>query len=152
MIQKLRTIKLKHLINNLRDVRLMGMLGFGVIALLVAWSGAAVIQQNYTLQQQVAQLEQEIAIQEIENNNLRMRNEYFETDQYLELQARRQFGLAAPGETMLLVPDEVALRYTTPLPDALEVETAPVSDDRSPLRQNFDAWIDFFFRGLRQDD
>lgn len=144
-------IRLKHIIDVLRDVRVIGLIAFGVIAILVTWSGINVLQQNFVLQQQITQLEQEIAIQELENANLELRNEYYNTDQYLELQARRQFGLAAPGEKVLLVPEQVALENSVPLPEERSA-AAPIADDQSIYQQNFEAWLDFFFRGIRQHD
>ncbi len=151
MLHKLKSIRLKHVIDSLRDVRVIGLIAFGVIAVLVTWSGVNVLQQNFELQQSIAQLEQEIAIQGLENANLELRNEYYNTDQYLELQARRQFGLAAPGETVLLVPEQVALENSVPLPEERSA-AVPTTGEQPVYQQNFQAWLDFFFRGIRQDD
>ncbi len=151
MLHKLKSIRLKHVIDSLRDVRVIGLIAFGVIAVLVTWSGVNVLQQNFELQQSIAQLEQEIAIQGLENANLELRNEYYNTDQYLELQARRQFGLAAPGETVLLVPEQVALENSVPLPEERSAGV-PTTGEQPVYQKNFQAWLDFFFRGIRQDD
>lgn len=144
MQEALRTI-LKHpYVQQFRDIRAVGLLVFGVIALLVSWSGVKVIQTNYDLQKQISVLEQEIAVQELENNNLALRNQYLTTDQYLELAARRQFGKGAPGETLILVPKEVALAHT------VELQREDVADDTSGARQrpvyqkNLEAWMNFF--------
>jgi cell division protein FtsB len=148
MLEKLRTIKIKPIIDALRDTRVIGAIGFGVVALLVSWSSVGVIQQNFTLQQQIAQLENEITIQQLENTNLELRNEYYNTDQYLELQARRQFGLAAPGETVLTVPERVALENSVPIEDEVR-EPQQTQSDKPGYQQNIEAWGDFFFRGFR---
>lgn len=142
--------QLKNTFDLLKDVRVIGLMAFGAIAVLVTWSGVGVLQQNFVLQQQIAQLEQEISIQELENRNLELRNEYYNTDQYLELQARRQFGLAAPGETVLLVPERVALENSAPpLERAAQATT---EQERSFYQENIDAWFDFLFRGFRSVD
>jgi len=148
MLEKLRTIKIKPIIDALRDTRVIGAIGFGVVALLVSWSSVGVIQQNFTLQQQIAQLENEITIQQLENTNLELRNEYYNTDQYLELQARRQFGLAAPGETVLTVPERVALENSVPIEDEVR-EPQQTQSDKPGYQQNIEVWGDFFFRGFR---
>lgn len=132
-------------IKQMRDVRVLGVHIFVVIALLVTWSGVGVIQANYQLQKQLSRLQQENEIHELENATLKLRNEYYNTDQYLELAARKQFGLAAPGETVLLVPKGVALKYTVEPPPKPEVETEPPVD-KSTFRRNFEAWMEFFFR------
>lgn len=151
MFKKIKRIRVKAIIAGLKDVRVIGLLAFGAIAILVTWSGINDIQQNYKLQQQIVQLEQEITIQQLENENLAFKNEYYETDQYLELQARRQFGLAAPGETVLTVPDRVALEHSVPLPE--ETTAATIAEPEKPQYvQNLQAWADFLFRGIRQNE
>lgn len=150
MLQKIRRIKIASIIASLRDVRVIGVIGFGVIALLVTWNSIGVIQQNFTLQQDIAELENEITIQELENANLALRNEYYTTDQYLELQARRQFGLAAPGETVVTVPERVALEHSIPVPEEEPAEQSTDSD-KPWYQQNLEAWGDFLFRGFRSE-
>lgn len=129
---------------QLRDIRVLGLNLFIVIALLVTWNSVGVIQANYELQQDLSRLEQENEIRKLENETLRLKNEYYLTDQYLELAARKQFSKAAPGETLVLVPDEVAMRYSYDVPQESEdVVTAP---DKPRYQQNFEAWLEFFFR------
>ncbi len=150
MLQKIRRIKIASIIATLRDVRVIGVIGFGVIALLVTWNSIGVIQQNFELQQDIAELEGEITIQELENANLALRNEYYTTDQYLELQARRQFGLAAPGETVVTVPERVALKHSVPIPEEEPAEQT-ANPDKPQYQQNLEAWGDFLFRGFRSE-
>src|SRR5689334_142010 len=85
-------------VGQFRDVRALGLLIFLGIALMISWSGAKVIQRNYELQKQISQLKQENAVRKLENNNLQLQNQYFNTNQYLELKARQDFGLGQPGE------------------------------------------------------
>lgn len=72
-------------------------------------------------------------------------NQYFNTDQYLELQARRQFGKAAPGETLILVPKHVALKHTVDLPDASPAKHASTVVNKPLYQRNFEAWMSFLF-------
>ncbi|MDZ7744575.1 MAG: septum formation initiator family protein [Candidatus Saccharibacteria bacterium] len=138
--------KILPIIKQLRDVRVVGLLVFALVALLVTWSSVGVIQNNYELQQRIARLQQENDLRQLENENLRLRNQYYETDHYLELQARRQFNRAAPGETLLLVPEETALEYAPNLPNQ-DTEEMPLSTPAKPVYQeNFEAWMEFFFR------
>jgi len=127
---------------SLRDVRNVGLLVFTVIVLLISWSGVKSIQTNYGLEKQVIQLQQEDKVQSLENADQALRNQYYNTNQYLEITARENFGLGAPGETELLVPQDVALAHTVPEPsngDALsKVPKQPF------WRHNITAWINFF--------
>lgn len=145
MFEKIKNFHRNPYLRQIRDVRVAGLVVFGVLALLVSWSGVNVIQTNYDLQKQISKLEQQKQVQELENNNLRLRNEYYNTDQYLELAARRQFGKAAPGEKLLLVPKSVALAHTTDLPAPEKQATQKPQPHKPTYQKNFEAWLDFFF-------
>jgi len=127
---------------SLRDIRNVGLLVFTVIVLLISWSGVKSIQTNYGLQQQISQLQQQNQVQSLEDKNLALQNQYLGTSQYLEVSARQNLGLAASGETELLVPNSVALAHTVKQPGgAATVSEVP----KQPFWQhNFQAWIDFF--------
>src|SRR5688500_1618074 len=105
-----------------RDVRAVGLVLFLVIVLLVSWSGVKVIDTNYRLQKDISRLEQQNQVKKLTNTNLKLQNEYYQTNQYLEIAARQDFGLAAPGETVLNVPEQVALAHTVRLPDTEQEE------------------------------
>lgn len=128
---------------SLRDVRNVGMLVFVALAILVSYSGARAVQTNYTLQKQVYQLNQSNDVQELTNANLALTNDYYKTSQYLEVAARQNLGLAAPGETVLLVPKSVALAHTVAMPDDDKAKT-PVEKQLPFWRENFETWMDFF--------
>jgi cell division protein FtsB len=128
----------------LKDLRVVGLLVFLVIALMVSWSSVKAIETNYGLQKQIAALRQENAVKQLANENLKLENEYYESSQHLELAARRDFGLAAPGETVLNVPRSVALSFTVDLPKAEEPESKPQTEEPA-YQRNFQAWLDFLF-------
>ena len=127
----------------LRDPRVLGLFLFLVIVLLISWSGVKTIQSNYTLQKQISELTQENQVQQLQNSNMALQNEYFNTNQYLELSARQNFGLGAPGETELLVPKAVALAQLAHLPGQSTV-AASANTHQPQFEKNFNAWIDFF--------
>ncbi len=68
------------------------------LVLLISWSGIKAIQTNYGLQKQISGLKQQNAVIRLQNENLALKNQYYNSDQYLELSARQNFGLAVPGE------------------------------------------------------
>ncbi len=133
----------KEYILSLRDVRNVGSLVFLVLILLISWSGIKAIQTNYKLQQEVTHLQQEDQVSKLRNSNQQLENAYYDTPQYLEVTARQNFGLIAPGETELLVPKAVALAHTKPLPKDSSVN--PVAKHKPVWQQNFEDWMDFFF-------
>src|SRR5262249_48033977 len=96
---------------------------------------------NYTLQKQIATLERQNTLKQLENSNLALQNNYYQSDQYLELSARQNLGLAAPGEKEIIVPENVALNYIVPEPQAPAAKSSP---ETPVYPRNFQAWVDFF--------
>ena len=126
---------------QLRDIRFAGQVLFVVIVLLISWSGVKAIQMNYNLQKQIATAKQENDVQQLQNNNLSLENEYYNSNQYLELQARQNFGLANPGEQELLVPQSVALAYAP----KVNIQTREASMVSVPaLQRHINDWSNFF--------
>lgn len=136
--------KIEEYADQLHDVRVIGMLSFVVIVLLVSWSGARAIDTNYALQKQISRLEQQNRVAELANNNIKLENQYFKTDQYLELAARQTFGLAKSGEKELIVPASIALQHTVELPNSEQVQTASTQAKQPTYQRNFQAWMNFF--------
>jgi len=135
-----------------RDVRAAGLLLFLVIVLLISWSGVKVIDTNYALQKQISRLEQQNQVQQLANTNTKLQNSYYESNQYLELSARQNFGLAAPGETMLIVPQNVALAHTVQLPNPEQDQVRQTQAKQPAYQRNFQAWMNFLFhRAATQD-
>ncbi len=134
--------QLLHYALSLRDPSKAGQLAFVIIVLLISWSGVKTIQTNYALQQQIAALQQQNSLKQLQDNNQKLSNEYYNSDQYLELAARENFGLAAPGEKELIVPRSVALANTSNIPVTTASNAAIV---KVPAYQNnFQAWVNFF--------
>jgi len=137
--------KLAEQIKRFTDIRVVGLIVFGFVVLLVSWSGLKVMQKNYELQKREAQLRQENAVAKLKNENQKLKNTYFESDQYTELQARRQFSKAAPGEKLYLIPEEVAMSKTVDLP---KNETQIIEEKKQTHPKfitNAEAWREFLF-------
>lgn len=145
MLNKIKKWPWQYYIRELRDVRVLGLIVFCVIVLLTAWSGLGVIQTNYKLQQQLNRLNEQNKVQELENQNFKLRNQYLETDTYLELIARKQFGKAAAGETLVLVPKDVALSHSTEPLVEKKLDAGTAQPTKPTYQKNFEAWLEFFF-------
>jgi cell division protein FtsB len=127
---------------QLQDVRFAGQVLFVVLVLLISWSGVKTIQTNYGLQKQISELKQKNEVGKLENTNLALKNQYYNTNQYLELSARQNFGLAAAGEKEVIVPKQVAMNYTTSMPQLPQGET--IATKSPAYQQHFQAWMNFF--------
>jgi len=135
-----------------RDVRAAGLLLFLIVVLLISWSGIKVIDTNYTLQKEISRLEQETQVADLGNRNIKLENQYYETDQYLEISARQNFGLAAPGETVINVPEQVALAHTVELADEEQVEAVKTKAKQPAYQRNFQAWVNFLLHRQTTQD
>lgn len=140
-IKSLDTEKVFEYLQKLGDVRVAGQAVFVLIVLMISWSGVKSIQTNYGLQKQITALKQQNTLQKLQNDNLTLQNQYYNSDQYLELAARQNFGLAVAGEQEVIVPENVALAYTVDLPGPPKPDTAKT---QPAYQRNFHSWIDFF--------
>ncbi len=86
-------------------------------------------------------MQQENSLQEQINKNQKLKNQYYKTDAYLDIAARRYFNKAAPGEKLYLVPKEVAMTNTTPMP---EVRVEQSESNEPQFIKNWRLWINFF--------
>jgi cell division protein FtsB len=134
--------KILFYLQRLGDVRFAGQVVFVVIVLLISWSGVKSIQTNYGLQKQISTLKQQNNLQKLQNDNLALQNQYFNSNQYLELSARQNFGLAAAGEQEVVVPPSVALAYTVDLPSTPKPDAATIK--QPAYQRNFQSWVNFF--------
>jgi cell division protein FtsB len=144
MFDEIKTALTGKKARQLADVRNIGLYIFGLVILAIAWSGAKTVQSNYELQKKISTLQQENTVLWLQNSNTYLQNQYYKTDQYLELSARQNLGLAAPGEHVMLVPKETALRYVDPALDKTggSSKAAP-PDNRPRYVKNLEAWRDF---------
>ncbi|HVX57995.1 MAG TPA: septum formation initiator family protein [Candidatus Saccharimonadales bacterium] len=148
-IKNLPIEKLSGYAERLSDVRFLGQALFVVLVLLISWSGIKTIQTNYGLQKQISSLKQQNSVQKLENDNLALKNQYYNSDQYLELSARQNFGLAAPGEQELIVPQSVAMAYTVNMPAS---GTADAQAEQPAYQRHLESWVDFFLHRQNPSD
>lgn len=142
--------KIKNFISEIierssQDIRVAGLLVFGIIAILVTWSGIGAVESNYSLQKQISQLQQQNELSNLQNNNLQLQNEYYNTNEYLELQARQLLGKALPGEKLILVPESVALAQNVNIPSDATLNSNP-PPVKPAYQSNFEDWMNFLFR------
>lgn len=108
------------------------------LAFVIVWQTAIVILDNYALQQEVDDLKEEVSLLELENQRLSFNIEYYKTDAYLDLAARENFNLKAPGERVVYVPRN----------DTTEsIESTDSTNEQSNINEasNVDQWLYFLF-------
>ena len=145
MLPKINTKDLHKKIERFSDIRVIGLVAFGFVVLLVSWSILNVLQLNYDLEKQKTAQEQKNQLKKLENENLKLQNVYFESDEYLEISARRQLNKAAPGEELYLIPKSVAMAHTVDLPKSKRQIEQERLQNKPKYRRNLEAWRSFFF-------
>ncbi len=144
MLKKIKKSTI-YFVKRLADVRFLGQVIFVAIVLIVSWGTARAIQTNYDVQKQVVAKQKENDIQKLKNNNLKIKNQYLETDEYLELVARQQLGKASPGETIVVIPRDVAMRHTVEGTYKSDEQVQQELDSSKPFyQQNLESWGRFF--------
>lgn len=106
-----------------------------VIAAVAVWMAMViqVLNNNYKLQRQVDNAKLDSQMLELENQNLRLEQLYYRTDEYMELSARSLLGKALPGEHLVVLP---RVSYAS---------KAKRSGGAVVTKSNFDQWLDFLF-------
>jgi cell division protein FtsB len=140
-IQKYREWIIKHA-HQMRDPRTIGLGLFLFVVLMITWSGVKAIDANYGLQREISKLQQQNDVQKLADDNMKLQNDYYNTPQYLEISARRDFGLATKGETVLVVPHNVAMAHTVDLPKP-ESEIVKQQAKKSGVQRNVESWVEF---------
>jgi cell division protein FtsB len=104
-----------------------------ILALSWAWSTINVLSKNYDLERQVEQGRLDTDIMKLQNENLRLEQAYYKTNEYLELSARKLLNKSQPGEHLVILPRVDSKTPTT-------ATATPVVE-----KSNFEQWIDFLF-------
>lgn len=152
MFAKIQNFSKNKTLKQLVDVRNIVLYIFGIVVLAIAWSGARTVQSNYDLQKQIVKLRQENEVLSLQNGNASLQNEFYKTNEYLELSARQNLGLAAPGEKVLVVPQAVALKYVDNSLIPTQQNGQSALDTRSKYAKNLEDWRDFLLgRKLFED-
>ena len=136
---------------SLRNLKTIGLIVFAVVVLLITWSGVKTIQSNYDLQKRISAIQQQNQVQLLENENLQLENDYYNTNQYLELSARQELGLGASGETELIVPQSVALAHLSPA-SVSQTAGAKMNFNQPEYQKNFESWMNFFLHRSNNSD
>jgi cell division protein FtsL len=143
MLNKIKTYYQSFNWKSIKDLRTLGLIVFAVVVLLITWSGVKTIQSNYDLQNQIAALQKQNQVQQLENENLQLENNYYSTNQYLELSARQDLGLGKTGETELIVPEAVAIAHLAPVAVS-QYSSVKTNLNQSSYQKNFESWMNFF--------
>lgn len=88
----------------------------GIVAAVVLLSLVQEMNRRIQVQREVRALEQEVDTMERTITQLENLNQYFRTDDYQERLAREKLNYQAPGEKVVLIPDETSAQEGSEAP------------------------------------
>lgn len=109
------------------------------IVLSWVWGSVSMIQANFEAQKAVEERQREKDILELEVETLRYQQNYYNSDEFKDLEARSKLGLASPGEKVLILPPNSAQAQQQDEQDSKAKTVA----DKTAARSNFQQWLDF---------
>ena len=111
----------------------IGMIVLVIAGLWIAWNTLFIVLKNNRLQNDIARLEQEVAVLQLENQNLELSIQYYTTDDFVEQSLRDDLLLKREGENVAIAPQTKDAFYAPPAAD----------QEREVKKSNFQQWIDF---------
>ena len=127
---------LKTDVLNFNNILLLS-IPFLFIILLIASVGA--IAKNWDLQKQMNAKQAEKSLLELDVNKIKLENQYYASDEYQELEARKLLGKKLPGEVMVDLPKNSEI--------AKNKHPKPTLNEQIEARKpsNFEQWMEFLF-------
>ena len=107
-----------------------------VVAAGWAWGSVSAMQRNLSLQRNLEDLKQQQKLAQLEVETEQYQTAYYKSPEYQELTAREHYGLALPGEKLLVLPPNSAAAEQV---QAQTTTQAQPSDKQS----NFQQWMNF---------
>ena len=121
-----------------------------VIATSWAWGSISTIQTNFAAQKELDQKQQELKIAELEVQTLKYQQNYYKSDEYKDLAARKDLGLASPGEDVLILPPNSKAVVDEDAADSATTALPATAQPKELSESNFDQWISFLSGGNAQ--
>jgi hypothetical protein len=97
------------------------------------------MQRNFSLQKDLDNKSQQLIVAQLDTENAKLEQRYYQTDEYKELAVRQQLGLGTPGESVLILPPN-----TPSVIAAANAATTETTTKVVPI-SNFGQWMNFLF-------
>jgi hypothetical protein len=129
---------IKHIRSKYFNVNTLVVIVAFVIAASWVWGSLGMMQRNYALQKELDFKTRQLALTELQRDNLALEKKYYETEEYQELAVRESLALVRPGERVLILPEN------TPQAGASAVTTEESFQEEPG---NLEQWVNFLFGG-----
>jgi len=126
--------KIRHDYINLNNAVIL-------VALLIAanwvWGALQMMQRNFSLQKELDDKSRQLVVAQLDFENAKLQQRYYQTDEYKELAVRERLGLVAPGEKLLVLPPNS--QSVKNADQAYQTKKAVKVTEAS----NFNQWVNF---------
>lgn len=135
---KARRLKAKFLQEFLAPERLI-LLSVPVLLILFLFGSITSLSKNWGLRQEIHEREAEVAYLELQVESNELENQYYASEEYQELAARRLQNKKLSGETLVYLPQNT---------ERARMKHRSETNDEKNLRTektNFEQWLSFLF-------
>ena len=139
-MNKIKTIfrrlryKLKHDFLTIENVVLIGAI---VLCLVWTYQSVAAMSRNWELSEKLTAERKALELLNIEVETAELENEYYKSNEYQELMARRQLDKKLPGENMVVMPENS---------DTAKNKHKEVVEEKEEQNySNFEKWMMYLF-------
>jgi cell division protein FtsB len=126
--------RLKHYV-SLQNVTVAVAL---VVAMGWMWGTVSVLQKNYLLQRSIDDYDQQVQLAQLETDTMAYQQQYYRSQEFLDMSARDKLDKASPGEHLVRLP------ISDVPPEQRQAITGSVIRDAG-RPSNFQQWMRFFF-------
>ncbi|MBQ3436343.1 hypothetical protein IJG26_00050 [Candidatus Saccharibacteria bacterium] len=139
-MNKIKTIfrrlryKLKHDFLTIENVVLIGAI---VLCLVWTYQSVAAMSRNWELSEKLTAERKALELLNVEVETAELENEYYKSNEYQELMARRQLDKKLPGENMVVMPENS---------DTVKNKHKEVVEEKEEQNySNFEKWMMYLF-------
>ena len=108
-----------------------------ILCLVWTYQTIAAMSRNWELSERLTAERKNLELLTLEVETAELENEYYRTNEYQELMARRNLDKKLPGENMVVLPDNS--------PYAKNKYQTPVAEEKEIKRSNFEKWLSYLF-------
>ncbi len=107
-----------------------------ILGLVFTYNAVTATTRNWQLEQKLKERSLESARLQIEVDTLTLEKQYYNTDEYQEIMARKKQNKMLEGETMVVLPNNT---------EKAKTKYSDIDNKTDQKRSNFEEWLDFLF-------
>ncbi len=139
MLEKVKTWFRRLGYYTKKDILTLNNILFAIAFILcLTWTYRSIesMSRNWFLEEKLKTRQLEQTKLQLEVDTLRLEQEYYKTNEYKELMARKKSGKMLPGESMVILPKNSDAAINKYNEEPIEIPS---------YRSNFSQWLDFLF-------